>query len=157
MPHHHEHHPRRSTPLSDLDPDLTDLSRRVIGCAIEVHKDLGPGYPLELYRAALLHELKEEEIPFLENKPYEVEYDERVLGSVHADLAIRDCAEDREVSGGQRTALRAVLRAADLELGLIINFGQRRLKDGLVRVLNPDALRGDDADDEYEDDDGHDD
>ena len=162
MPHTHEHNPRRSTPLSDLDPDLTDLSRRVIGCAIEVHKDLGPGYPLEIYRAALLHELKEEEIPAEEHKPYEVEYDERTIGSVHADLSIRDrfllniCAEDREVTGGQRSALRAVLRAADLELGLIINFGQRRLKDGLVRVLNPDALRDDDDEDEGEDeDDGH--
>jgi len=157
MPSHHDSNPRRSTPLSDLDPDLTDLSRRVIGCAIEVHKDLGPGYPIEIYRAALLHELKEEEIPFEEHKPYEVDYDAQVIGSVHADLSIKDrflldiCAEDREVTGGQRTALRAVLRAADLELGLIINFGQRRLKDGLVRVLNPDALRSDD--DEYEDDD----
>ncbi len=66
-------------------------------------------------------------------------------------------AEQREVRPHERTALRAELRAADLELGLVINFGERRLKDGLVRVLNPDKLnelhssRDDDADDEYED------
>ena len=61
-------------------------------------------------------------------------------------------ADSNEVDGGARSELRATLRAADLELGLIINFGQRRLKDGLVRVLNPDALRDDD---EYEEEDEH--
>jgi hypothetical protein len=63
-------------------------------------------------------------------------------------------AEHTDIGTQPRHELRALLRAADLELGLIINFGERRLKDGLVRVLNPDKLRalaGDDED-EYEDD-----
>ncbi len=149
---------RRSTPLSDLDPALTEISRKVIGCAIETHKELGPGYPLEIYRAALLYELKHEEVTFEENKSYEVEFDGEVIGSVVADLYAGDrflvkiMAESYEVGGKERNELRATLRAADLELGLIINFGQRRLKDGLVRVLNPDALRNDDEHVEYEDD-----
>lgn len=149
---------RRSTPLADLDPALTEISRKVIGCAIETHKELGPGYPLEIYRKALLYELKHEEVSFEENKEYEVEFDGEVIGSVVADLYAGDrflvkiMAEGYEVGGRERNELRATLRAADLELGLIINFGQRRLKDGLVRVLNPDALRNDDEA-EYEDDD----
>ena len=49
-------------------------------------------------------------------------------------------AEPREISGYDRTRLRAQLRAADVVLGLVINFAGRRLKDGLVRVLNPDKL-----------------
>jgi len=51
----------------------------------------------------------------------------------------------RRIGGGDRVELRSLLRLLDVELGLIINFGNRRLKDGLVRVLNPDkleALRG---------------
>jgi GxxExxY protein len=146
---------RRSTPLSDLDPALTEISRKVIGCAIETHKELGPGYPLDIYRKALLYELKHEEVAFEENKAYEVEFDGEVIGSVTADLYAGDrflvkiMAESYEVGGKERNELRATLRAAELELGLIINFGQRRLKDGLVRVLNPDALRHED--DEYED------
>ncbi len=164
MAHHHrenrDNRGRRSTQLSDLDPALTDLSRRTIGCAIEVHKELGPGYPLEIYLNALKIEFKHEKIDAQYDKKYELDYDDDILGHVTADLVIGDrfivalLAEDRDVTGQERTALRAVLRAADLELGLIINFGQRRLKDGLVRVLNPDALRADDDDDEeYEDDD----
>ena len=149
---------RRSTPLSDLDPALTDISRRVIGCAIETHKELGPGYPLDIYRAALKHELKHEEISYEENKAFEVEFDGEVIGSIVADIYVGDrfllklMADTNEVGGGERNELRATLRAADLELGLIINFGQRRLKDGLVRVLNPDALRNDDDDDDYDED-----
>jgi len=66
---------------------------------------------------------------------------------------------DAHTYGFDRTVLRSQLRAADLELGLIINFHRRRLKDGgLVRVLNPDkleALRG--SDDDHDDDHDHDD
>ena len=63
MAHHHrenrDNRGRRSTQLSDLDPALTDLSRRTIGCAIEVHKELGPGYPLEIYLNALKIEFRD--------------------------------------------------------------------------------------------------
>lgn len=162
MHHHHNGRNRRSTPLSELDPALTEISRKVIGCAIETHKELGPGYPLEIYRKALLHELKHEGVTFEENKSFDVEFDGEVIGSVTADIYAGNrflltlMADNNEVGGAERNELRATLRAAELELGLIINFGQRRLKDGLVRVLNPDALRSDDDDDDYDDDDAED-
>lgn len=160
MTHHTQERRRgRSTPLSDLDPALTESSRRLIGCAIEVHKELGPGYPIEIYRKALIKELSIEEVPHTTDYKVDVEFDEEVIGTVGADFFIEERfllnikAEYHDVTGSDRNALRATLRAADLELGLIINFGQRRLKDGLVRVLNPDALRSDDdEDDDYEDD-----
>lgn len=155
--HNHSPRGRRSTPLADLDPALTEISRKVIGCAIETHKELGPGYPLEIYRKALFHELKHEEVSFEENKSYDVEFDGETIGTVKADILAGDrfllkiLANANEVDGNERNELRAILRAADLELGLIINFGQRRLKDGLVRVLNPDALRSDTDNGDYED------
>jgi GxxExxY protein len=155
--HRNNHRGRRSTPLSELDPALTEISRRVIGCAIETHKELGPGYPLEIYRKALAYELKHEEINYEENKQFPVEFDGEEIGHVIADLYVGDrfllklLADNNEIDGGARSELRATLRAAELELGLIINFGQRRLKDGLVRVLNPDALRSNDEEDYDED------
>jgi GxxExxY protein len=161
MSHHTQERRRgRSTPLSDLDPALTESSRRLIGCAIEVHKELGPGYPIDIYRKALIKELEIEEVAHTTDHKVDVEFDEEVIGTVGSDFFIEDrfllniIAEYHDVTGGARNELRATLRAADLELGLIINFGQRRLKDGLVRVLNPDALRKDedeDHDDDYED------
>jgi GxxExxY protein len=159
MPHQNTQERRRgrSTPLSDLDPALTESSRRLIGCAIEVHKDLGPGYPIEIYKKALIKELTIEEVAHTIDHKVDVEFDEEVVGTVGADFFIEDRfflnikAEYHDVTGSDRNALRATLRAADLELGLIINFGQRRLKDGLVRVLNPDALRSDDDEDDDDD------
>jgi GxxExxY protein len=149
----------RGVQLDELDPALTELSRRVIGCAIEVHKELGPGYPWEVYFKSLQIELKAEEIPFKASHGFEVEFDGEVVGEVVCDLFIGDrflvklMAEHTEIGTQPRSELRAQLRAADYELGLIINFGERRLKDGLVRVLNPDKLRelrGETDDDEYE-------
>ena len=150
---------RRGVQLDELDPALTELSRRVIGCAIEVHKELGPGYPWEVYFKSLQIELKAEEIEFKPAHKFEVEFDGEVVGEVVCDLFIGDrflvklMAEHTEIATQPRSELRAQLRAADFELGLIINFGERRLKDGLVRVLNPDKLRelrGETDDDEYE-------
>ncbi len=142
----------------------------MIGCAIEVHKELGPGYPIEAYKNALAIELKAEEIAFTKDHAFDVEFDGEVVAKVSCDLFIgtrflvKLMAEHTDIGMQPRSELRAQLRAADLELGLIINFGERRLKDGLVRVLNPDKLREprgetdeeeyeEDDDDEYEDDD----
>jgi GxxExxY protein len=154
-----DRHDNRGTPLSELDPELTDMSRRVIGCAIEVHKELGPGYPRDVYVKSLQIELKAEEIAFKADHGFDVEFDGEVVGTVVCDLFIGErflvklMAEHTDIGTQPRSELRAQLRAADFELGLIINFGERRLKDGLVRVLNPDKLRelrGEVDEDEYE-------
>ena len=140
-------HERRGVPLSDLDPALTELSRRVIGCAIEVHKELGPGFPRAIYDKALAIELEAEEIDFKPGHAFDVEFDDEKVGEVVCDyfiggrFVVKVMAEHIDIGTQPRSELRAQLRAADLELGLIINFGERRLKDGLVRVLNPDKLR----------------
>lgn len=157
---------RRGVPLSDLDPALTEMSRRVIGASIEVHKALGPGFSREIYANALANELEADEIAFKRDHAFDVRFEDIVAGTVVADFFVGDRflvmvrAHHGEVGGGERSELRAQLRAADVELGLIVNFGERRLKDGLVRVLNPDkieSLKGegreqaDEDDDDYED------
>jgi GxxExxY protein len=160
-------HERRGIPLSDLDPALTDLSRRAIGCAIEVHKALGPGYDREVYLSALKLELSAEGVAFKEGHAFGVSYRNQKVGDAGADLYLGDrfllnvLARSGEVTHGDRVGLRAALKAADLELGLVINFAERRLKDGLVRVLNIDKINAEREDeegddDEYEDEEGDD-
>jgi GxxExxY protein len=147
---------RRATPLSELDPAVTEVSRKVIGAAIEVHKALGPGFPLAVYKNALGKAVAAEGVEPNFDEIFEVEYDDEVVGEITADMfageafLVKLMAEHRVQ---ERAELRAQLRAADLELGLIINFGERRLKDGLVRVLNPDKLNASRDEEEYEDDD----
>lgn len=140
-------HDRQGIPLSALDPELTDISRRVIGCAIEVHKALGPGLPIEMYNKALQIEMKDAGIDHVADRKIDVKYQDQLVGQVVASLFVEDrfivdlVARPGEVGTGERLQTRAKLRALELELGLIINFAQRRLKDGLVRVLNPDQLK----------------
>lgn len=136
----------RGLPLADLDPALTDVSRKLIGCAIEVHKGLGPGFSEDVYRSALEYELRQLGVGYASNVKIPVKYRGQDIGHAAADMVIDNrfivdlMAHRGEIGGTERAALRALLRAADMELGLIINFAERRLKDGLVRVLNPDKL-----------------
>lgn len=126
---------------------MTDISRRVIGCAIEVHKALGPGLPIEIYNKALQVEMKSADIEHVADKKIDIKYQDKLVGQVTASLFVEDrfivdlVARPGEVGTGERLQTRAKLRALELELGLVINFAQRRLKDGLVRVLNPDQLK----------------
>jgi GxxExxY protein len=144
----HDEHDRRPTLSNEeLDPALTEVSRKVIGCAIEIHKALGPGFEQAVYLNALSLELKNAGVKHDVNHMFPVIYKQQQVGQHRVSLFVDGrfvvgvMADDREVSGFDRTALRAQLRAADLELGLLINFHRRRLKDGgLVRVLNPDKL-----------------
>jgi GxxExxY protein len=159
----------------ELDPALTEVSRKVIGCAIEIHKALGPGFDQTVYEKALSIELRDAGVAHEVDYHFPIHYGGESIGEHRVSLFVDErfvvqvaCA-DRDVSGFERTVLRSQLRAADLELGLIINFHRRRLKDGgLVRVLNPDKLdtlraengeidpdaahRHDDDDDDYGDD-----
>ncbi|MEO1715897.1 MAG: GxxExxY protein [Planctomycetota bacterium] len=157
---------RRGLPLSELDPALTEKSRKVIGGAIEVHKALGPGFSREIYLNALKHELAEAGLDYELDAEFEVVYKDKDLGGVSIDVfveerfAVEILARPGQIGSLERLALRSKLRAADVELGLIINFSERRLKDGLVRVLNPEKLNlqreEEGHDDEYEDEDGDD-
>ena len=137
---------RPPVPTEDLDPQLTNVSRQVIGFAIEIHKALGPGFDHGIYEKALTLELDKAGIRHRLHHAVPVKYHGTVVGEHRLGLFVDDrfvvevMAVGREIDGLDRTRLRAQLRAADLELGLIINFGERRLKDGLVRVLNPDKL-----------------
>lgn len=137
---------RRGIPLSDLPAELTEASRKAIGAAIEVHKALGPGFDADTYRAALKAEMDAQGVKYVAGKPFTVRYRDIAVSEARADFFIEDkflvdvMARPGDVGTFERLALRAKLKAANLDLGLIINFAERRLKDGLVRVLNIEKL-----------------
>ncbi len=142
-------HERRGIPLSELDPELTAFSRRVIGAAIEVHKSLGPGYDQGTYLAALRSEMDANGLNYKAGHTLNVEYKGKRVGETVADLFVENrfvvqvIARPGDVSTYDRLGCRAKLKAANVDLGLIINFAERRLKDGLVRVLNIEKINAD--------------
>ncbi|MGP1345681.1 MAG: GxxExxY protein [Phycisphaerales bacterium] len=169
-PHHNRRRPPQSRPTlrnDELDPTLSEISSRVIGCAIEVHKQIGPGFGLEVYENAMAIALKEAGVKFKKGHIFPVKFNEESVGEVRVSFFVDDrfivqiINENREIDGLDRTILRSILRVAGLGLAVGLSFALGRMKNGgLVRVLNPDKLdeiraadapRHDDHDDEYDD------
>ncbi|MBS0655645.1 MAG: GxxExxY protein [Verrucomicrobia bacterium] len=119
------------------------LSEQVIDAAIEVHKVLGgPGLLESLYADALYHELKLRDIPVQSQVQIPVIYkNHRLRDPMRLDLLvghkviIEIKAKEQELDVHKAQVL-TYLRLTGLRLGLVLNFGQGRLLDGLTRVAN---------------------
>ncbi len=117
-----------------------ELTRQIIGAAIEVHRQLGPGYLESIYHEALKHEFALRRIPFESEKTFTVRYKDVIVGEHRLDLLVaeRVIVELKAVSDF-REAFRAqvisYLKATGLKVGLILNFGKPRLRDGITRVV----------------------
>ncbi|MEM1165702.1 MAG: GxxExxY protein [Planctomycetota bacterium] len=142
-----DRHHRQTLRDDELDPALAEVSRLVIGCAIDIHNTLGPGFTREVYENALAFELEQEDVKHVLRHTFDVRYDGHKVGEHVVSLYVDerffvDVIEAHgEIGGFERSAMRARLRAGDVGLGLMINFNRPRLKDGgLVRVLNPDKI-----------------
>lgn len=127
---------------------LNELSERVIGACIEVHRALGPGLLESAYEVCLARELVLRGIPFRRQVAVPVHYKEEWLeAGYRVDLLIDDCLvvelKAAKTPGNLLKAqLMTYLKLLDLPLALGINFNQERLLDGLTRVMNgyPDSL-----------------
>jgi GxxExxY protein len=119
--------------------ELNDLSRRIIGIAIEVHKKLGPGFREKIYEEALLKEFETSNIEFAKEKVVRVDYDGQSLGNQRIDLLVDDevileikaCTKIIPI---HRDQVISYLKSANKKLGLILNFGRSRLE--IKRVVH---------------------
>ena len=120
-----------------------DLSGSVIGAAIEVHQELGgPGLLESVYEEALCHELSIREFNVQRQVPVPITYKGQPLKTplfldilVNGQLIIEVKATEK-YNTIYESQLLTYLRLTGLKLGLVINFGERRLVDGVHRVVN---------------------
>ena len=122
--------------------DLSELSGAVIGAAIEVHRELGPGLLESAYELALERELGLRKVPVQRQVAVPLEYKGLELGDgFRLDLLVDD-ALVVEVKAVERlqpiheAQLLTYLKLANKRLGLLINFNERTLKEGVKRVAN---------------------
>lgn len=120
-----------------------ELSYAIIGAAIEVHKELGgPGLFEGIYEEALCAELELRGIRVQRQLEVPVFYKGRRLEkNYRLDVLVEDLVIVEEKATEQHNDIFEVqclthLRLADKRLGLVINFGQKFLKDGIHRVVN---------------------
>ena len=117
-----------------------ELTRQIIEAAIEVHRRLGPGYLESIYHEALKHEFTLRQIPFESEKTITVRYKDVIVGEHRLDFLVagRIVVELKAVSNFHeafRAQVISYLKATDLKVGLILNFGKPRLRDGITRVV----------------------
>jgi GxxExxY protein len=115
------------------------LSHRIIGCAIEVHRQLGPGLLESIYERALVIELKAAGLAFKRQVSIPLYYKGVLLGEHRPDLIVEDQVVVEVKSIEQIAAVHTMqmvtyLRVANLELGLILNFNSGVMRDGIKRV-----------------------
>ncbi len=118
-----------------------NLTERIIGLAIEVHRHTGPGLLESVYEQCLCHELREADIPFERQVPIPVIYKAMVIGpGFKADILVAH-AVILEVKGIaailpiHEAQLQTYLRMTTLRIGLLLNFNASRLTDGIRRIV----------------------
>jgi len=119
-----------------------EISKKVIGAAIEVHRHLGPGLLESAYEAALLKELQLQRIKALHQVELPVEYKGIKCDiGYRIDLLVEDkvIIELKSVKSLDEVHMAQILtylKLVDKRLGLLINFNVTVLKDGIKRVVN---------------------
>lgn len=119
---------------------VDSLAQRTIGAAIEVHRHIGPGFLESLYEEALCIELEDRRIPYRRQVPTQVSYKGRSISAGRVDLLIdRELVVElktvKSLQPIHRAQVMAYLKAMNLHLGLLMNFNNALLKDGLKRVV----------------------
>lgn len=116
------------------------ITGEIIGAAIEVHRELGPGLLERLYEQALCHELGLRGIGVQRQRPIRLSFKGVVLGEQFVDLVVEDLVvvELKSVERVQDihlSQLMSYMRSAPLPLGLLINFNTSRLREGIYRRI----------------------
>ncbi len=118
------------------------FTEKVIGCAIEVHKGLGPGLLESAYQKCLAYELESHGFQIKTVYPIPVNYKSIYLDCgyridilVNDQLVVELKAVDN-ISNIYKAQLLTYLKLAKISTGLLINFNVSRLADGIVRLKN---------------------
>ena len=119
-----------------------DITQIILDAAFHVHTKLGPGLLESVYEVVLAHELKKRGLRVERQKPIAICYEELTFEEgFRADLLVEDKVIV-ELKSVERLApvhpkqVLTYLRLSGKRVGLLLNFGEARLKDGIERIIN---------------------
>ena len=119
-----------------------EIAKIIVDAAYQIHVRLGPGLLESVYETVLAYELKKRRLNVVRQVPVLVIYDDLEFEEgFRADLIVEDCVniELKSVESIQpvhKKQLLTYLRLTDRRLGLLINFGDALIKDGISRIAN---------------------
>jgi len=130
----------RTFPQKRLPEQDDPLTRRIIACAIEVHKRLGPGLLEKLYKEAMVIEMELDGLKVDKNVKIPVEYRGKPIGEYFIDLLVNDTVI-LELKSVERhdpvfeAQILPYMKLTGKKVGLLINFNSRMVKDGIKRFV----------------------
>jgi GxxExxY protein len=133
---------RRSAEIRGVEMQDSELTSKVIAAALKVHRGLGPGLLESAYRVCLTHELGLSGLLVESEKPMPIVYDTiRLDHGYRMDLVVNnklvvEIKTVEEISPVHFAQLLTYLRLGNYPYGLLINFHEKLLKDGIRRLIN---------------------
>jgi GxxExxY protein len=127
--------------MLEFPQEKDPLTERIIGCAIEVHRELGPGLLESIYEAAMAMEFNLCGIKFSRQAVVPVKYKGEALGEHRIDFIVENTVV-LELKSVERfdpvfeAQVLTYLRLTGLRRGLLLNFNSRLLKDGIRRYIH---------------------
>ena len=119
-----------------------EVSKIIVDCAIEIHKQLGPGLLESVYETVLAYELTERGLYIEKQKAIPITYKGlNFIEAFRADIIVNDSViieikSIEKLSKVHSKQLLTYLRLMKKKLGILLNFGEAVLKDGIHRVVN---------------------
>lgn len=128
--------------MDELNEKINELSYKIIGCAIEVHKILGPGLLESAYQNCLIFELekiglkveKEVSLPII-YKEIELNHGYRIDLLIN-NLIVIELKTVEELTEVHKAQILTYLKLGEFPLGLLINFHSKILKNNIKRFIN---------------------
>ena len=130
----------KSLPQARASEQNDPLTRRIIACAIEVHKRLGPGLLEKLYKESMTIEMELCGLKVEKNIKVAVEYKGKPIGEYFIDILVED-AVILELKSVERhdpvfeAQILSYMKLTNKKVGLLINFNSKMVKDGIKRFV----------------------
>jgi GxxExxY protein len=122
--------------------DINELSNKIIGAAIEVHKPLGPGLLESAYEECMCHELTLRSLTYERQKPLPIVFKRKKLDcGYRLDIVVEkaivlELKSCQKIEPIHKAQLLTYLKLSGLHLGLLLNFNTALMRDGIFRIVN---------------------
>ena len=110
-----------------------ELTGKILGALVEVHKRLGPGHYEKAYQKASSHEFTLQKMRFQEQVPIKINYKDTVVKELRLDFIVEDkvvveLKAKKELDNMDKAQVLAYLRATGKKVGLLVNFGKEKIE-----------------------------
>ena len=119
-----------------------EIAAQIVDAAYQIHVKLGPGLFESVYEVVLAHELKKRGLQVERQVPIAIEYEEiKFDEGFRADVIVEnkviiELKSIESLGNVHKKQLLTYLKLTNMKLGLLINFGESLIKDGIVRIVN---------------------